>query len=210
MNKKSGFVSPLSESVQESVDAVLKNYKRGNHTSEPEITSGICQEICSHVSTRSLTTTVEAKTFDSDGPKNDESIIGADMAIRFKADFRDFEEEKGILVQAKRRESSSFPNLDKLEEQCDNMLNVSSASYVFIYSEEHLTALPAISVAASEELSGDYRGEFHYKGTKTFFSEFFNCFLGDRELFEGFRDVKSMIEEYEIRHGIDIVVGDYQ
>jgi hypothetical protein len=62
--------------------------------------------------------------------------------------------------------------------QCEDMLDRSSASYVFVYSKLGVHVVPAGAVKLKGEGFVDTSADY-YRSLKVFYTEFFKCFLGD-------------------------------
>ena len=96
----------------------------------------------------------------------------------------DYEIRKGVLVQAKNLEPGK--KLDTsiakvLRGQCKDMLNITSSSFVFLYSNSGVTTLSATQVEGSK------RNDLHVlelwnNSTRIFFMDFINCWVGDPHL----------------------------
>ena len=70
----------------------------------------------------------------SQGPGSEEAWSGADLLFVLDIRSRDYQVRKGVLVQAKRLErGKKLPPADarRLKSQCNNMLDLSSACFVF-------------------------------------------------------------------------------
>ncbi|MBP2237085.1 hypothetical protein J2Z31_003599 [Sinorhizobium kostiense] len=83
---------------------------------------------------------------------SEEPIYGADIVMAIEARGPDFEMKKGFLAQAKRLEYGkklSTADYNGLRKQCQNMLNVTAASFVFIYSRTGVTVLSANAIITS-------------------------------------------------------------
>lgn len=67
-------------------------------------------------------------------------------------------------------------NADKnLLKQCDDMLTVTSDSYVFIYSRQGIYSVPAFNFLRPSRY-------LHHKRIDRFFGEFLKCFIGDHKI----------------------------
>jgi hypothetical protein len=119
----------------------------------------------------------EAKTLTDRGRGTQEKEFGADFMGVLSISLPDFSVSKGFLAQAKiaRRLSE---DIRTLKEQCEKMLAVSPASFVFVYSDEGVRVTPAISVVAS---NGD-PSQLYDRSAQRFFEEHLECFIGDRRM----------------------------
>src|SRR5262245_29806061 len=93
-----------------------------------------------------------AKTLTSMVKDSQENEFGADFAGVLDIDIPRYSVKKGFLAQAKLIEPTDrMParELQRLIEQCDQMLRYSSDSFVFLYSRESISVVPAISVVGA-------------------------------------------------------------
>jgi hypothetical protein len=133
-----------------------------------------------------------AKTLTDRGPRAQETHIGADFAGVFSArlsDSPEFNVSKGFLAQAKLirpGRSDVRAEFERLRAQCDRMLSVSPASFVFLYADWGVTVVPAVSIWSSEPRD---IFDFYSRGIARFFEEHFESFIGDRRLYAPTRNV---------------------
>lgn len=207
MNKQYSFSNSLSRDIESAAESVIGNYANNIHSDEPAISSAFCQAVCSQIDDRGDNIQIRARTNRSAGVRNEEAISGADILIRFEADFSDFSMKSGVFVQAKRIESSSYPNREKLSTQCHKMLRWTPASFVFIYSEENMTVIPAASIIGANELSENVRGNFYYKNIYRLHKEIFNGTIGDRRVAKLFES-RLEAESVGITNYLEVIVGD--
>jgi hypothetical protein len=124
----------------------------------------------------------QAKTMTDRGPGAQEKRVGADFAGVFAADLPDFSVRKGFLAQAKLIRPglpTSTTEHARLRSQCEQMLSLTPASFVFLYAPYGVSVVPAISIQSSNSLE-PY--EFYQRGVARFFEEHFESFIGDRRL----------------------------
>ncbi|MDF9615921.1 hypothetical protein P5763_28485 [Bacillus cereus] len=69
-----------------------------------------------------------------------------------------------------------------LNHQIEDMLSITSDSFVFIYSEDGIFATPAFGIRGSNGKI-DTRSQY-YKSLGSFYAEFFKCFVGDHKVGE--------------------------
>lgn len=83
------------------------------------------------------------------GHGSQENSYGADFLATLELD-QGYQVKKGFLAQAKLIEpSENFgnANFEKMREQCEKLLKLSSASYIFLYSQQSgISVIPAIEV----------------------------------------------------------------
>ena len=150
-----------------------------------------------------------AKTLTDRGPRAQESRAGADFAGVFSADLPDFpgfNVSKGFLAQAKLMrpgQSGTTAEFERLRAQCEQMLSLSPASFVFLYASPGVTVVPAISIRSSRP-----RDPFDFYSRGRFFEEHFESFIGDRRLYAPTRDVlEGLLSEANPRRVLDLQVS---
>lgn len=114
------------------------------------------------------------------GKAAEESKIGADILIHVSMDTPTQTYSKGVLIQAKKAEAEyDWSNRKRklLTDQCEKMLAVTAASFVFNYSKRGIRCGAATRVAgATTAFSVEYLcGWSAYR----FFLELFRCPIGD-------------------------------
>ena len=95
-----------------------------------------------------------------------------------------FNVSNGFLAQAKLirpEQRHTRKDFERLRDQCDRMLSLSPASFVFLYTDRGVTIVPAISIWSSEPRD---LFSFYWRGLPRFFEEHFESFLGDRRINE--------------------------
>lgn len=110
--------------------------------------------------------------------QTEEPRLGADFAGVLRIRHQGYDVGKGFLVQSKLVGRGKSLDKRRLLAQSRAMLNVTPASYVFLYGRDGITVVPAIAVVAA---GGDPRGLSSWDYT-TFFLEHFRCFVGDASL----------------------------
>ena len=120
----------------------------------------------------------QAKTLTDRGSRAQEAQYGADFMGVLNIDLPDFKVSKGFLAQAKLVRGQSVGSLVELRDQCDKMLDLSADSFVFLYSGEGVTVVPALSVVASTQSPLS----LYNRSVQRFFEEHLMCFIGDRSI----------------------------
>jgi hypothetical protein len=119
-----------------------------------------------------------AKTLTDRGPGAQEAKCGADFMGVLKIAIPGFSISKGFLAQAKLVRNGKSGDLAELRQQCEKMLNLSPASFVFLYGREGVRVVPAISVAGSKV--DPLR--LYDRSAQRFFEDHLECFIGDRNI----------------------------
>jgi hypothetical protein len=133
----------------------------------------------------------------------EESRYGADLLIRVAMDTPTQKFSKGVLIQAKKSERSDYWSTRQrnvLIEQCNEMLRVTPAAFVFHYSEKGIRCGAASRVAgATDVFSIAYLcGWSAYR----FFLELFRCPIGDPRISSA--NVASLPEPEDIPFAIEL------
>lgn len=150
-----------------------------------------------------------AMTLTDRGRNSQERKYGADFLGSLEINLPNFSVRKGFLAQAKKiepGESYGQSEFTRLSEQCMDMLQLSSASYVFLYSViDGFSVVPAISILAAKPCNPH---ELTSKPIQNFFTEHFECFIGDQALsMANVNTLDMLYEKYRTRTGIHIRVG---
>ena len=143
-----------------------------------------------------------AKTLTSGAPNSQEHRFGVDFLGVLSIDLPNYTVTKGFLVQAKLLGKRSFREEDRVRMlgQCQKMLSMSPASYVFTYSDSGIRVVPASSVLASGRI--DMRA-YYSRSIERFYEEHFACFFGDREVsVPSERLLAVLLARYEARQGL--------
>jgi hypothetical protein len=150
-----------------------------------------------------------AKTFTDRGRGSQESRVGADFAgvLDWRAGGSDV--QKGFLAQAKLSKAGARftkAQANDLLAQCNRMLEISPASFVFLYSERTVKVVPAITVAGSD---GREPWTINSWTPARFFQAHFECFIGDRLLRGPGEDlVRAIDRQIQVRAALVIEVRD--
>lgn len=128
-----------------------------------------------------------AKTLTDRGPHSQEKQYGADFAGVLEIDVPGYNVKKGFLAQAKllRADGMSDAEFRRMVGQCQQMLELSPASFVFHQSRDGIRVIPAIAVVGSSgpEVAFDPNGVYSRKIGR-FYEEHFGCFVGDGAISE--------------------------
>ena len=136
-----------------------------------------------------------AKTLTDRGPGAQEKLYGADCRGVLDIDLPDFGVKKGFLAQAKL--VRSYLDIRKeLQKQCEKMLALSPASFVFLYDYSRVSVIPAVAVVGT-----DHDPSALYSRTAArFFEEHFESFIGDRDIKAPTPDIlEDLRSRYEAR-----------
>lgn len=211
MLKGEGIITQLLADVQQGVDAAIDSYNSGDLPDEDDLTPVLVHELKQHVSDYG-DAYVGAQRYSATSGVKLETVTGADLAISFRVDQPDMSVNKIVLVQAKRKESSSYPDKKKLKIQCYKMMSFTPFSYVFVYSKEGIKALPALALHSSDSIPKDPLSEYFFVDVRRFFSYLFRCFIGAPWLWTpmGWQlpEPGEAVEANFVNHWIDFHVGE--
>lgn len=128
------------------------------------------------------TVRLSARQLGSKGRRSEESWSGADIVMVFDAQGPDNHIKKGVLIQAKRLDPGDKLTIRvsrDLKKQCRDMLNLTPASFIFLYSGNGVACVSAASVEATERRDLHELVPFQ---NFWFFHDFLVCWIGDPRL----------------------------
>lgn len=118
--------------------------------------------------------------------KTEEKKVGADLCGIVDINHNGKRVVKYFLAQSKvcsvktRDGKTYYHGGDaNLSSQVNEMLNITSDSFVFLYTDEGIYVTPAFGIKVSDGKI-DTRDQY-YKSIGTFYGEFFKCFVGDHK-----------------------------
>ena len=184
MFKSVGLIRTVVSRIVRAERLALQDYEQGRTQQEPQITDRLIAYIQLNLNGKRFSgIDWKAVTLPDRGPRSAESQLGADLLCALELRLNGFSVSKGFLVQAKKIEPSHpfrAQDYQELKAQCEKMLDISGASFVFLYSlQSGIRVVPAISIVGARscnphELESISLGEC--------FMVHFECFLGDRRL----------------------------
>jgi hypothetical protein len=183
MIRSRAVVREVAGRIASAVDRVVDAYGKGRVEHEPAFTDrmlGAIEETMNGFEARGILWT--AKTLTSQAPNAQETLHGADFAGVLSVSLPDFHVKKGFLAQAKRIEpdaSIDAHEFERMKDQCELMLQRSTASFVFLYAKSGVRVVPAIAVVSSKRLNPH---ELYGRGISRFYEEHFECLIGDRRI----------------------------
>lgn len=165
----------IAEAIDHSVEALVE----GRVEHEPAMTDRMLAAIelsLKNFSTKGIRW--RAKTLTDRGRGSQESRYGADFMGVLDIALPEFSVTKGFLAQAKLVRDGDTGSLNELKRQCEKMLELSPASFVFLYGDEGVRVVPALSVLGAQ--LGPT--ELYSRSAQRFFEEHLQCFVGDRKI----------------------------
>lgn len=180
----------LAKAIQEAANDTIANYEPnggpGAHKGEDDITSGFIQAV-TDIDYASRDIPDEFSITPDRHQVHIESKTGADLAILYDVEISEYTLQTAILVQAKRQGTSHYKDFSKARAQCAKMLSYTTDSFIFDYSENEISAVPAVSVAGTKESAFQdnttYPDKYHKKGMKSLFQELFMGYLGNEHTY---------------------------
>lgn len=190
----------IAHTAATAVEQTMSDYARGNAHDEDDITGLLVGSLRANIESQKSAISWDAKILrHRRGTAAEEAKTGADLLIHIKLSSPDLTYSKGLLVQAKKNEpkhSMQIGEHGRLLTQCDQMLSITPAAFVFNYSKSGMRCASAMKVKGASSL------DLHATCDLTpyrFFLEFFRCTTGDQNI------VSNRFDELKIPHGVEIV-----
>ncbi|SHJ60615.1 hypothetical protein SAMN02745136_00523 [Anaerocolumna jejuensis DSM 15929] len=128
-----------------------------------------------------------------------EKEFGADLAGFLELDLGAEKIKKAFIAQSKICQPHADKEIGKyysgdnpdIQKQASNMLKITSDSFFFLYTEDGVFVVSAQHVKA-RGVNTVTTKELHYKNLGSFYSEFFQCFIGDHKIADFYDDKKSL------------------
>jgi hypothetical protein len=177
--------------VADAADGATEALATGRVEQEPAFTDrmlGRIEQAMDGFESRGIRWT--AKTLTDRAPGAQERQFGADFMGVLNIALDDYTLGKGFLAQAKLIEpgtSLRHAEFDRMQLQCRKMLAASPDSFVFLYSVQGISVVPAISVAATTPRNPH---ELYSRSISRFFEEHFESFIGDERISAA--DIKTL------------------
>ncbi|OYD95944.1 hypothetical protein CDG77_09690 [Nostoc sp. 'Peltigera membranacea cyanobiont' 213] len=201
-NKK--LIANIISNIGKVEKQTLEAMRDGRIEQEPAITDrllGVMEHVLNNKTTAGVRWTV--KTLTDRGRGSQENEFGADFLAALELEIEGYQIAKGFLAQSKRIEPSqtfSRQEFYRLQEQCRKMLSHSSASFVFLYSQQSIVVVPAIEIITARDCNPH---ELISKPMKKFYQEHFECFIGDQNIRsanpQALEELRNLRNRYEAR-----------
>ena len=170
----------------------VDEYTVGHIEHEPEFTGemlGRMKEAMNGFVTRGVRWT--AKVLTSQGPNAQENLFGADFMGVLEFDLPEYRVKKGFLAQAKRIERGQHVTSrewDRMVQQCNQMLSITTESFVFVYSRSGIIIVPAVTIVSATNPCNPH--DFYSRTTLRFYKDHFECSVGDQAISSA--DIKTL------------------
>jgi len=171
--------------VASAANGTLSALREGRIEQEPDFTSnmiGRIEEAMDGFVVKGVKWT--AKVLTDRGPDAQEKRFGADFVGVLEIKLSEYSVRKGFLVQAKKiapEQLMASREFGRMREQCQQMLEISSASYVFLYSHAGIAVVPALSVVSLSHANNPHR--LYSRSVSRFYEEHFESFVGDPKIY---------------------------
>ncbi len=202
MFRNKSFTRKIANKVKKASEFALDGLRQNRVEQEPAFTDRWLSLIEYELNGSSVGGVAwKAKTLTDRGRNSQESRYGADFLGVFDLSISGFSVQKGFMGQAKLVEpNDTFPNAEstRLKTQCDNMLNISPCSYIFLFSRmSGIQVIPAIAVLSARDCNPH---ELTEKSITNFFVDHFECFIGDRRISTAaIQDIDVLRHEFRAR-----------
>lgn len=195
-------VRQTAEHIANAINTAVDALHEGRIEQEPAMTDrmlGAIEQSLSGFSAKGIRW--GAHTLSDRGAHSSESIYGADFMGVLNIDLPEFKVKKGFLAQAKLLRNESSGSLNQLHAQCEKMLLLSPASFVFLYGDEGVNIVPALSVVSSRI----HPAYLYRRSAQRFFEEHLECFIGDRAIQAPVKETLTNLRQFKLaRTGIEI------
>lgn len=173
-----------AHAAEQAVWRAMSKYREGLVTDEDDLTGVLIGNLDAEFSAKGATPTGGFQWSSSilrhrKGVAAEEKRIGADMIIHVRVDTPIQTYSKAVLVQAKRQEPGDEMNVRERKEllgQCEKMLAITPAAFVFDYAKGEMRCASATKIAGSA--NRDLYAACNWT-TYRFFLELFRCPIGD-------------------------------
>jgi hypothetical protein len=167
--------------ASEAAKEIQKRMSRRRLTDEDDITPAFLQELEAKFRNKKINGFVwDSKVMrHRRGVAAEEKSSGADFIITIDWQTKNYIQNKGLLVQAKRSEAGrelQSGELIHIKGQCEKMLAITPSAFVINYTKKGIRATSATKVLGTSDL--DLNGQCEMTAFN-FFKEFFKCSYGD-------------------------------
>jgi hypothetical protein len=160
------IIQKIKKKIKKSENGLIENI---NLEEEGDLTSRLLQNFerdFKEIHSRKYK--IKTKVFKRSGPSSEENKIGADLIILLNIKNKSSEINKFFLAQSKKIDHKNNLKFDpRLYQQCRKMLNITSDSFIFVYTPEGIFVKSAINTF------------LNYKKITSFFGDFLSCFIGE-------------------------------
>lgn len=169
-------ITAAAAACEDAGNAITARFRGDDVVEEDDFTSALAQGIIDRLGQLNLGGVEwRAQKLTSRRKSSEEGRVGADLLGILEVDLPKIKLRKGFLAQAKLQNKHKMPYL---REQCRKMLEVSPASFIFVYGKTEVLVYPAIAFAT---------GHLPFSAVEPwtlgrFFEAHFGSFVGDQRL----------------------------
>jgi hypothetical protein len=145
-----------------------------------------------------------SKTLTDHGPNTMEKEYGADFTGILDLDVPGYRIRKGFLAQSKLVKDGQINSaeFERMVGQCQDMLELSPDSFVFLYSKEGIRIVSAAAVVGVQKKRGAFDpSPLYSRDVQTFYEAHLECFIGDPRINEF---TEEMLVSLRARSAIEI------
>jgi len=200
------MIREAAAQVAAAADQTVEALRDGRIEDEPHFTGrmlGRIEQAMNGFESRGVRWSAKSLTFSGRGSQ--ESRVGADFAGVLSIELPEYRVHKGFLAQAKRIEPGDpmdTRDWERMCGQCEDMLSLSPASFVLLYSVAGITIVPAVSVLAATRMNPH---ALYSRSAARFFEEHFSSFIGDRRISTpNFKTLEALAQEYRARSALHL------
>lgn len=150
-----------------------------------------------------------AKTLTDRGRGAQESRFGADFISALDISITGYSVRKGFLAQAKLIEPGGYispQEYSRMQAQCIQMLDLTPASFVFLYSIQGISVVPAISIVAASHINPH---NLYSRRLNRFYEEHFSSFIGDKAISTPAIGVlEDLAHQYHARSALGLIATE--
>ena len=209
MIKRPGLIRGFTKRIDTAVRAVALRYGSAI-ADEDDFTSRLLERIEATLDGWSQSgITLRVRKLTSRGPGAEETEFGADIVATVNVDLKEYQVDKGILVQAKRldvRQRFSGREWGRLGEQIARMQAHTDQSYVWFYSASGVRSIRSTEWRGAQSRRPD---DLYLTKCATFFGEFVQCKHGDNRI-NGFdhETLSGLRDQYAAKSAISFSFRD--
>lgn len=195
-------VRDVAQHIAAAIDLAVDALREGRVEHEPAMTDrmlGAIEQSLKDYQRKGIRWS--AKTLTDRGRGSQESKYGADFMGVLNIALPEFAVSKGFLAQAKLVRNGSSGDLGELRQQCKKMLKLSPDSFVFLYGQDGVRVVPAISVVGAKVDPL----QLYSRSAQRFFEEHLECFIGDGQIQSATpAALEAMRDRFDARRAIEI------
>lgn len=204
------IIRDAAERISRAAEATLSVLRDGRVEQEPAFTDRMLGRIDAAMDGYSHNgVSWRSKTLTDRGNGSQESRYGADFFGVLEISLPEYAVKKGFLAQAKLIEPSQSirtKEFEEMQEQCRKMLRISSDSFLFLYSKQGISSVPATAVVSSSRTNPH---NLYSRTISRFYEEHFSCFFGDRRIgLAHISTLEALAAEYDTRSGILLIAEE--